>query len=185
MKRMNTIFLGPPGAGKGTQAQVIADQFDLTHISTGDLLRKAVKEGTPLGKKASSIMDSGKLVPDELMISLIREVLPKDQGFLLDGFPRTVEQAKAFDQMLSEEKQALSSVIYIELPDEVATERLLVRNRSDDKPETIRQRLAVYHKETRPVVDYYKRAGKLKSVDGSPEATAVTQKIAEQMEREG
>lgn len=181
MKRMNTIFLGPPGAGKGTQAQVIAKLFDLVHISTGDLLRKAVSEGTPLGQKAKATMESGHLVSDDLMISLIQEVLPEDKGFLLDGFPRTVEQAQAFDSMLAKEKQNLENVIYLELKDEVAAERLMERKRTDDKPETIRKRLDVYHAETKPVVDYYKKNGKLKTVDGSPEPTVVTKVIAREM----
>jgi adenylate kinase len=175
---MNTIFLGPPGAGKGTQAQLIAEQFRLKHISTGDLLRKAMAEGTPLGKKAQKFVNEGSLVPDELVIDLIREVLPSNgTGFLLDGFPRTVEQAKALDEMLKTEKKKLQNVIYIELADDEATTRLLARKRSDDTAETVKNRLKVYHKQTQPVVDYYKNAKQLVKVDGSPSPDLVRKAI--------
>ena len=178
---MNTIFLGPPGAGKGTQAVTIAKRFHLAHISTGELLRKAARNGSPMGKKAGEIMERGSLVPDDVMVSLIREVLPKTGGFLLDGFPRTVEQAKALDRMLADEKLMLDSVIYIDLADDGAVKRLMGRSRADDKPETIQKRLAVYHRETQPLIEFYRARGILRTVDGSPPPDAVTQAIASQM----
>ena len=122
--KKNLVFLGPPGAGKGTQAKKLAKDLGLVHISTGDILREAVKNGTPLGRKAKEFMDRGELVPDDLIIALIEEVMPSEGGVIFDGFPRTTAQAKALDEMLSRKGMKLDAVILFDVPDEVVVERL-------------------------------------------------------------
>lgn len=196
---MRCILLGPPGAGKGTQASVIRKKYEVAHISTGDILRSNVKEKTELGLKASSYMESGELVPDSLIIEMMRKrlALPDCQkGFLLDGFPRTVSQAESLDSLLDEIGVALDAVILLDVSDDVVVERLSGRRicrkcgaiyhlqnhpprvdgicdlcggdlyqRKDDTEEVIRQRLQVYHKQTSPLVEYYRKTGMLRSVD--------------------
>lgn len=148
------VFLGPPGAGKGTQAQRIAQEYGIPHISTGDILRNAVKEGTELGKLAKSYMDKGELVPDEVIIGIIRERLSqpdvKEKGFILDGFPRTLPQAEALDELLKELSMPLDRVVYLNVDDEEIVKRLLARGRADDTEEVIRNRLKVYREQTAP-----------------------------------
>jgi adenylate kinase len=178
---MNAVFLGPPGAGKGTQAFLIALRFGLKHISTGELLRQAAAKGTELGREAKTRMDEGRLVPDGIMIGLIRQVLPSGGGFILDGFPRTVEQARELDEMLAGENLTLDHVLYIDVDDETATQRLSARKRSDDGPDTIQRRLLVYHAATEPVVNFYREGGRLKRIDGSPGAEAVTDSIVKEL----
>ena len=175
------IFLGPPGAGKGTQAQVIADFLSIPHISTGEILRSAIGQGTPLGKKAQSYVDGGELVPDELILDLIRERLSQsdvEQGWILDGFPRNVSQAVFLDKLLSELDQACDWAVNFEVPDQVLINRMLGRGRKDDNEETIRRRLEVYQEQTAPVIDYYGEANILKSVNGdlAPEAVSASLK---------
>ena len=182
---MRIIFLGPPGSGKGTQARRLADRLGIPQISTGEMLREAVRAATPLGLQAKAIMDAGELVPDGLMISLIRERLASPdarRGFLLDGFPRTVEQAMALDRLLEEGNFGrVTAVVNLSVPDNVLVERLLHRavaeNRSDDRPETIRERLAVYGKKTEPLIGFYGRRGLLTEVDGLGEIAAIGQRI--------
>ncbi len=188
---MIVVFLGPPGAGKGTQAQRLASEKGFTHISTGDLLREAVKRGTPLGLKAKEYMDRGELVPDDLIVAMIKEKLPKEGRVILDGFPRTVNQAKALDEMLEEINRKVEKVILFEVPDEIVIERLSGRRidpqtgrvyhvkynpppegvkviqRDDDREEVIKKRLEVYRKQTQPLVDYYKGKGILEVVDAT------------------
>ena len=178
---MIVVFLGPPGAGKGTQAQRLVEEKGFIHISTGDLLREAVRKGTPLGLKAKEYMERGELVPDELILQLIKEKLPKEGNVILDGFPRTITQAEALDKMLQQLGKKVDAVILFEVPDEVVIERLSGRRidpktgkvyhikynppppgvkviqREDDKEEVIRKRLEVYRKQTAPLIEYYEK----------------------------
>ena len=198
---MRIILVGPPGAGKGTQAEKIVAKYNVAHISTGDILRANVKAGTELGKKAKSFMDAGALVPDDVIVGMIRGRLAEDDcknGFILDGFPRTVPQAEALDSLLAEMGIKLDGVILLDVDDDTVVERLCGRRmckkcgrifhvsfkpsskgdlcdecggelyqRDDDKEEVIRQRLAVYHSQTAPLVDYYGKAGLLLRVPGA------------------
>jgi adenylate kinase len=177
------IFFGPPGVGKGTQAAIIADRAGWAHISTGDMLRKHVADGTELGKKADAIMKAGNLVPDDLVIDMLMQRLGElgaDQGFILDGFPRTMPQAKALDAALQEKGRSIDLAINIGGPDDVLIERMLNRaketSRADDTPEAIRTRLEVM-KPPADLLDHYRRAGKLKDVDGTPDVETVTGSI--------
>jgi len=174
------IFLGPPGAGKGTQAQMLCQSYNVPHISTGDILRAAVKEKTELGLKAEEFMVAGELVPDDLILGLIRERLSKEdtaKGWLLDGFPRNVEQAEFLNALLEEIGQSYDVVINLEVPDEVIVERLLNRGRVDDKEDVIRNRLEVYREQTAPLIALYEGKEQLESVDGNEEPSLVTEKL--------
>jgi adenylate kinase len=179
------IFLGPPGAGKGTQAKQLSQSCDVPHISTGDILRSAVANGTDLGKKAQFYMDAGELVPDDLIINLIRERLTAADaapGWILDGFPRNVEQASFLDELLQEIKQPFDCVVNLEVPDEVIISRLVQRGeqegRSDDTEATIRHRLEVYRERTEPLIDFYRGRQQLVSVDGNQPVDDVTDDLA-------
>ena len=196
---MNLILLGAPGAGKGTQAEVVCEKLGIPSISTGNIIREALKNGTEMGLKAKSFMDEGKLVPDEIVIGIIKERLAKDDcrdGFVLDGFPRTIPQAEALDAM----GVVIDKVISIEVADEKIVDRMAGRRvcekcgasyhteykkpsvdgvcnlcggtlvrRKDDAPETVLERLRVYHEQTEPLKDYYLKAGKLRLVEGQEE----------------
>ncbi|TAK54208.1 MAG: adenylate kinase [Dehalococcoidia bacterium] len=180
---MYVIFFGPPGVGKGTQAAIVAERTGWAHISTGDMLRAHVKEGTELGLKAKSYMDQGLLTPDELVIDMflarLGELKP-DQGFVLDGFPRTVPQAVALDEALTKRGKSIDLAINITAPDEVLMDRMLLRaqesSRSDDTPEAIKVRLDK-QKPPAELLKHYREAGKLKDVDGLPEIPFVTMAI--------
>jgi len=168
---LNVLFLGPQGAGKGTQGKLISSEYGIPHIATGDMLRTAMAADTPLGRQVKPIYDRGELVPDDLMIELIRERLSQDdagEGFVLDGFPRTSVQAEALDQMLAEIDRPLTVVFEFELPEEVCVERLTKRaaeeGRIDDTPEVIRTRLRLYHEQTEPLIEYYRARGILVTV---------------------
>ena len=173
---MNLILFGPPGAGKGTQAKLLQDERGLVQLSTGDMLRAAVAQGTELGKKSKAIMDRGDLVPDELVIGIIAERLEKPdtaKGVIFDGFPRTVAQAKALDDMLTQRADKIDGVVELKVDDDAMVGRMESRvkenpgaARADDNAETMRKRLGVYHKNTAPLLDYYRAQGKLSSVDG-------------------
>ena len=173
---MDLILFGPPGAGKGTQAKVLQDERGLIQLSTGDMLRAAAKAGTELGKKAKPLMDLGQLVPDELVIGIIGERLEKPdcaKGVILDGFPRTVAQAKALDTMLTGQGRKIDAVIELKVNEEAMVGRIENRVRenpgsvrADDNPETLRKRLGVYRQNTAPLLDFYRGQGKLVSVDG-------------------
>jgi adenylate kinase len=197
---MNIILLGPPGAGKGTQAKRLIDRYGIPQISTGDMLRAALKEGTPLGLEAKKFMDKGELVPDSVVIGLVKERIQKSdcaKGYMLDGFPRTVGQAEALDKMLSELSQKVDDVISIEVPSEELLGRLTGRRtcracgagfhvmfdppkkagtcdkcggelyqRDDDNETTVKSRLDVYDKQTKPLIDYYQKQAKLRGIPG-------------------
>ena len=174
---MNILLLGPQGSGKGTQAKRISAEYAIPHIATGDMLRAAIEAGTPLGRQVAPILESGQLVPDELMIDLIRERLEEPDtapGFILDGFPRTTPQADALDAMLREIGRELTIVFALQVSDEICIERLLKRareeGRPDDTPEAIRTRLELYHRETEPLIEHYRAQGYLVTIhaDGTP-----------------
>lgn len=167
---IRVIFLGPPGAGKGTQANVLAKEFGVPHISTGDILRSAVAAQTELGKKAESYMNAGELVPDELILDLIRERLNQDdasKGWILDGFPRNVSQANFLDKLLAEINQPCECVLNLEVPDNVLISRLLARGRQDDNEDVIRNRLEVYRQKTEPLIEFFRSRQQLVSINGN------------------
>jgi|SRR4028118_1087539 adenylate kinase len=173
------IFLGPPGAGKGTQAKFLADVLNIPHISTGDILRSAIAQGTPLGQKAQSYVDKGELVPDELLLDLIRERLNQadaQTGWILDGFPRNVNQAAFLEQLLQELNQSCDCV-NLEVPDEVLVARMLGRGRQDDNEDTIRRRLEVYRNDTEPLIGFYRDRSVLKSINGDRSVEEVTESL--------
>ena len=176
------IFLGPPGAGKGTQAQVLSETNQIPHVSTGDILRAAVARETSLGNQAKDYMDRGDLVPDTLILDLIQDRLSYEdtaKGWILDGFPRNVNQAEFLEELLSELGQNADCVLNLEVPDEVLVERLLARKRPDDTEETIRRRLKIYHQDTVPVIDFYRQKETLKIVDGDRSMAEVTELLKE------
>jgi len=215
---MNLIFLGPPAAGKGTQAKRIIDRFGIPQISTGDMLRAAVKAGTELGKTAQSFMSTGKLVPDEVVIGLIDERLKASdcaKGFLLDGFPRTVHQADELGKVLTKYGRKLDRVVYLEVPDDELMRRLTGRRicrsctaeyhlvfkktkvegvcdacgshdlyqRSDDNEEAGKARLAIFHRDTKPLVEYYEAGGMLKRIDGLGGIDDITARIGRALDK--
>ena len=206
MSELNLILLGPPGAGKGTQAERLQEDFPLAYISSGDLLRAAVAEGTDLGRKAEEYMERGELVPDDVLVGVILEHVQSDEardGFLLDGFPRTIAQAEALERELQKLGRRLTAVLLIEADEEEIVRRLSGRRisksgrvyhvefdppkhegrcdvdgspliqREDDKPETVRKRLQVYREQTSPLIDYYDQRGLLRRFDGSRSPTEV------------
>lgn len=176
------IFLGPPGAGKGTQAQLLCKNCEVPHISTGDILRAAVNAKTELGQKAESYMSAGELVPDELILGLIRERLGQEdaqKGWLLDGFPRNVEQAEFLNKLLDEIGQTCEVVINLEVPDDELVTRLLARGRKDDQEDVIRNRLEVYHQQTKPLIDLYTQKEQLVTVNGNQPMETVSGKLSE------
>ncbi len=210
---MKLVMLGAPGAGKGTQAKMIAAKYGIPHISTGDIFRANIKNGTELGEKAKQYMDQGLLVPDELTLALIMDRFAQDDcanGYVLDGFPRTIAQAEALTASLKEQGDALDYAIDVDVPDENIVERMGGRRacvncggtyhvlfnppqksgicdlcggelsiRKDDLPETVKKRLAVYHEQTQPLIDYYNAEGILKTVDGTVDVNEVFAAITE------
>lgn len=166
---MQIVFFGPPGAGKGTQAQKIVSDFGIPQISTGEILRAAVVSGTPLGKQAGPLMAAGKLVPDDLVIGIVEERL-KDadcaKGFLLDGFPRTIPQADALTKSLGKLGKTIEHVVSLEVPDSAIHERMKGRGRADDSPETVQKRLDVFRQQTAPLKAHYEKLGLLRTVNG-------------------
>ena len=172
------LFVGPPGAGKGTQAERLAASHGLLHLSTGDLLRAEVKAGSDLGKEAEAVMNRGELVSDELVLAIVRSRLQNHSGgWLLDGFPRNLAQAEALDALLSELNQPLQSVLLMELDDEELVQRLLARGRADDNEEVIRNRLSVYREQTAPLINHYEQRGQLKRVLSTGTIEAVAEQI--------
>lgn len=208
---MKIVMLGAPGAGKGTQAIKIADKYDIPHISTGDIFRANIKGGTELGQKAKSYIDKGELVPDEVTIGMLLDRIAQDDcnnGYVLDGFPRTIPQAESLTEALKSQGDKIDFALNIDVPDEAIIERMSGRRacpkcgatyhivyaapktenicdkcgteliiRSDDKPETVKDRLNVYHQQTEPLIAYYKAAGVLREVDGTQELPKVFEDV--------
>ena len=209
---MKIVMLGAPGAGKGTQAQMIAEKFGLPHISTGDIFRANIKNGTELGKKAKAFMDAGQLVPDELTVELLLDRVKVDdcaKGYVLDGFPRTIPQAQVLTDTLAKTGEQIDYAIDVDVPDSNIVARMSGRRscpkcgasyhisfippkkegicdncgseliqRPDDKPETVQNRLSVYHEQTQPLIDFYKDKGVLRTVDGTKDMKEVFQAIS-------
>jgi adenylate kinase len=216
---MNLVLLGPPGAGKGTQAKLLEDARSLLKLSTGDMLRAAVAAGTELGRKAGDIMERGQLEPDNMVIELIAEHIDEDEGrgFILDGFPRTIAQAEALDRLLKERGKKLDLVVVMGVDDEALIERIGGRfacatcgegyhdlykmpkvegvcdrcgstqfvRRRDDNEEVVRSRLTAYHAQTEPLIDYYARQGKVRTVDGMADIGTVEKEIGNALDGEG
>jgi adenylate kinase len=187
---VNILLLGPQGSGKGTQANRIAAEYGIPHIATGDMLREAIADGTPLGRRVKPIYDAGELVPDDLMIDLIRERLGEDdarEGFVLDGFPRTMVQAEALDPMLKEIGRDLDVVFELQIPDEICIQRLLRRaaeeGRVDDTPDAIATRLRRYHEETEPLVEHYRATGNLVGIHADRPINEVFAEIQRTLEQ--
>ena len=187
---MQILLLGPQGSGKGTQGQRICREYGIAHVATGEMLRAAVAEGTETGRRVKPILEAGELVPDELMIELIRERLAADDardGFVLDGFPRTAAQAEALDEMLREASRELDIVFELQVSDDVSFERLRRRaaaeGRTDDTPEAIRRRLENYHRQTAPLVEYYRLRGILVGIHGERSINEVFAEIQAAIEQ--
>jgi adenylate kinase len=190
---LNLVLFGPPGSGKGTQAKILQERRGLPQLSTGDMLRAAITGGTELGKKCKAIMDSGDLVPDEVVVGIIAERYDQPDcanGAVFDGFPRTIPQAEALDVMLKNRGRKIDLVIELKVDDAVLLQRVEQRikesggvARADDTPETLRNRLAVYYKNTAPLLEYYKKQGKLTTVDGMAPIGDVTAAIATVLEK--
>lgn len=182
-------LLGPPGSGKGTQAARLCDELGFVSLATGDLLREARATGTDLGVRASEFMDRGDLVPDELIVAMVRDAIARLDGepILLDGFPRTVAQADALTGALADRGRDLTAAILIDVPDETVVKWISGRHqgRADDRPETVRERLRVYHRNTEPLVDYYRDRGLLRRVDGAREVDAVQEGIRAALDSAG
>ena len=166
---LGLVLIGPPGVGKGTQAARLRDEFELTHIATGDLLREHRTGDTELGRQASEHMTAGRLVPDDLVMAMVRERIATSRRFLLDGFPRTLAQAGALDQVLRLTGRELTAAVFVDAPDEIVVERIAGRadGRDDDDRATVRRRLEQYHRNTAPVIDHYARVGLLHRIDAS------------------
>ena len=175
------IFLGPPGAGKGTQAALLAEEMNLAHISTGEILRAAVQEQTSLGQEAKAFMDRGELVPDTLVLGLVKERLGSlngsTAGWILDGFPRNINQAEALDDLLRDIQQQSDCAVNLDVPDEILIPRLLCRGRQDDTEAIVRTRLQVYRDQTAPLIDFYQNRQHLVSVNGNADVEDVTQRL--------
>lgn len=188
---LNIVLFGPPGAGKGTQSEKLIEKYQLNHISTGDLFRKHLGEGTELGKLAQKYMNEGHLVPDEVVIGMVGEKIKSTtdaKGFIFDGFPRTVAQAEALDQLLAQNDMAISGMIALEVPEDILKERIRGRGktsgRADDQDEEkINTRIRVYLEETLPVADFYKKQDKLSTIHGVGEIDEIFQRIAEVVDR--
>ena len=187
---LNIVLFGPPGAGKGTQSEKLIEHFGLVHLATGDLLRSEIKKGSELGRKAKDIMDRGELVPDEVVIGMIRNRIdenPNARGFIFDGFPRTKEQAEALDELLEEKGTSISMMLALEVGEEELLQRLLKRGeesgRSDDRDETtIRNRIQEYENKTAPLKDYYKEQDKFRSIEGVGSIDEIFGRITEAVE---
>ena len=183
---MRLVLVGPPGAGKGTQAEFISAHFSIPHISTGDIFRANLSAGTPLGLEAKGYMDSGNLVPDSLTTAMVKDRLQHGDvanGFLLDGFPRTTGQAESLDAILRDINTPLDVVLEMQADEDEIVARLLARGRSDDSEEVIRHRLKVYAEQTAPIISYYKSAGILRSINGLGSVAEVTDRAIAALSR--
>lgn len=180
----NLIFFGTPGAGKGTQAELISQKYNLTHLSSGQILRQEMTSGE-LGAEIKSYVDKGVLVPNELVIAMMEKAAQKswknDAGVIFDGYPRNVEQAESLEKFFTDNGLELTAVINLEISEEEAKKRILLRGensgRSDDNPETISERFKTYHEQTKPLIDYYAASGKIKTIDGAPDIETVAKSI--------
>src|SRR5688572_11956874 len=183
---MRLVFIGPPGAGKGTQAGRLVKLLGVPHISTGDLLRDAVGRQTPEGRRAKKHMDEGRLVPDSLIIEMVGHRLDEPDcagGCLLDGFPRTLAQAKALDEMLNQRQMPLAGALELSVGEDTLVERLLARGRSDDEPDIIHERMRTYHDRTEPLLDYYRQQGILETITGTGTPDEVFARIKAAVDR--
>jgi adenylate kinase len=188
---LNLVLFGPPGAGKGTQAEFIIKTFGLIHLSTGDLLRSEIREGTELGLKAKSYMDKGELVPDEVVIGMIRSKLKANReakGFIFDGFPRTVEQAKALDKLLEENDTSISAMLSLEVEKQELINRLegrgKISGRADDQDRSvIENRINVYNEKTRPLIEYYDEQGKYHEINGMGSIEEIAGRLKQAIEK--
>ena len=166
---LRLVMLGPPGSGKGTQAEILAERLGIPAISTGEMLRRAVASGSELGRRVESIMASGSLVDDDTMAEVVRERLSRDDaaaGYMLDGYPRTLAQADTLASILAEGGESLDAVVFVDAPEEELVRRALARQRADDTEEVVRHRQEVYRRKTAPLIEYYERLGLLRRVDG-------------------
>lgn len=188
---LNVVIFGAPGSGKGTQSAKLIDEYGLYHISTGDVLREHIKNGTELGKIADSFISKGQLIPDDLMIRILDDVLEKEaagkKGVIFDGFPRTIPQAEVLKELLKKRNTDLHAVIGLEVPEDELMERMIQRGkqsgRSDDNPETIKNRLKVYHSQTQPLQEYYINEGKYLPIKGSGVVDEIFNDIAASLEK--
>jgi len=187
----NIVIFGAPGSGKGTQSDNLIKHYGLFHISTGDVLRDHIKRGTELGQTAKGYIDQGQLIPDDLMISILAQVLDDNrdaaqQGVIFDGFPRTIAQAQALEQLLADRGTAIDAVVGLEVPQDELIKRILLRGkmsgRADDNEETAGKRLEVYHKQTSPLKDYYEQQGKYHAIDGMGTIEEIFDRIREQLD---
>lgn len=173
---MNIIFLGAPGSGKGTQAAALIAKHHLTHLSTGDMLRAEIAAQSELGLAAKKIMDAGELVSDDIVIGMIAKRLSA-AGALFDGFPRTIAQAEALDKLLAANSQQIDHAVFLDVDNEEIVQRMLARGRDDDNEDTIRNRLAVFEKQTKPLIDYYRTQGKLREINGKGSVDGIAARI--------
>ena len=187
---LNIVIFGAPGSGKGTQSERIVEKYGINHISTGDVLRAEIKNGTELGKKAKGYIDQGQLIPDELMIDILASVFDsfKDsKGVIFDGFPRTIAQAEALKKMLAERGQDVSVMVDLDVPEEELMVRLIKRGkdsgRADDNEETIKKRLHVYHSQTAPLIDWYKNEKKYQHINGLGTMEGIFAEICEAVDK--
>lgn len=183
---MNLIILGPQGSGKGTQAKLLAEKYGLTHISTGELLRKEIDSGSDFGKEIKALIDNGNLVSDEMLFSILEKAdLKSGQGFILDGTPRNLFQAKALERVFARIGLELDKVIFIDLPYEESIKRMLKRaeteHRTDDNLEAIKKRLVIYENESKPVIDYYRKQNKVIDIDGTPDINNIFENICRKL----
>ena len=189
---MNIVLFGGPGSGKGTQSEKLIDKYNLHHISTGEVLRDHIKRETDLGKVAKSYIDEGQLIPDELMIKILDDVLEKEAkdkpGVIFDGFPRTIPQAEALHELLRKRDKELDAVIGLEVPDDELVSRMINRGkltgRADDNEETIKKRLKVYHEQTSPLKDHYKKQNKYVAIDGNRHIEHIFDNIVDELEKQ-
>lgn len=188
---LNIVLFGPPGAGKGTQSERIIEKYHLTHISTGDLFRKNIKEGTELGLRAKSFMDAGNLVPDEVVVGMVDDFLKHHrdaEGFIFDGYPRTTPQAEALDRQLENMGHPIAAMLSLAVPDEELKARLANRGKTsgrpdDQDPEKINNRISVYYRETQPVMDYYKAQGKYVEIHGLGDIEEIFSSISDAIDQ--
>lgn len=183
---MRLILIGPPGAGKGTQCLRLAGMLKVPHLSTGEMLRCAVREGTPAGRQAASYMESGQLVPDAIIVGMVSQRLQSPDcrdGCLLDGFPRTLAQAATLDELLERRAMSVDGVIELAVPRDELVRRMLARKREDDDPEIFSRRIVSFEEQTAPLLDYYNRQGKLASIDGLGTADEIFERVRLAVER--